>query len=469
MVLGVFWLLFALATILDASWSIYLFFASLSFGSLAILPPSVTGGTTFLPLTACSFLLSVKAFFKVGRPVLAIDGLLGANRLGLLTAFILCSLIVTFTAPILFAGVPVMGLNSGARSALAFGSGNITQPLYLMASYLVTVSMYQLLLDEASRQVVFRAIMIGGAIAVFAGMLDMATANTTILAPLRTATYQLMNDNQVGNVRRVIGFNTEASGYGALTLSYLSLIYFMRIGKAVGGLFAIIELPLVLLLLAFVLLSTSSAAYLGAIVFVVFAIVNNVTAQPASEERGRATFELLVIIAGVLIAAALYAIKPSLFTGVFDMLDRVLFTKTASDSYAERSNWNIVSLEGFRATVGYGVGIGSTRASSWPVIVLSSCGIVGAALMVALFARLCTLPLAGADPTLRRIVAGARYALFVCAVPGFAAGTLVDFGAFNATLFAIAAAMPCLINPPRWMHLSPYSASSAAKGTIGPR
>ena len=444
-VLAIFWLLFFAAAVSGIRWTLYLFFVSLAFGSLAILPVNLTGGTTFLPHTACSALLCIRSFIACRKPHLLIDGLLDYNKLGLLTAFIVYALMVTYTAPFLFHGAPIMGLNNITRSPLGFGSGNITQPLYLLAAFAITISIYQLLLQTDTRRMVYQAIFVGGVMAVVAGMIDMATAGSGLLAPLRTATYVIMDGDDVGGMRRVIGFNTEASAYGTLVLSFGAIIYFTRIGDALGGVYAKLQTPLALALVAFTVLSTSSAAFLGIAVLGVVAVFANVMALRHPADEKRALVQLLVIGAAILIIAALVVVTPSLFNGVIDLVDSLIFKKTSSSSYSERSSWNLVSLEGLVATGGYGVGVGSTRASSWPVAVLSSTGVIGGLLMVLFFLRISTLSLRGASDEIRRVVTGARYSFLVCLVPGAVAGTLVDFGAFNATLFAITAALPTLI------------------------
>lgn len=444
-VLAIFWILFFAAAFTSMRWTLYLFFCSLAFGSLAILPVNLTGGTTFLPLTACSALLCLRSFIVCRRPDKLIDGLLDVNKLGLLTAFIAFAMIVTYTAPFIFNGAPIMGLNTGRRTGLAFGSGNITQPLYLLSAFAITIAIYQLLLQTQTRRMVYQAIFVGGGMAIAAGLIDMATAGTGLLAPLRTATYVIMDGDDVGGMRRVIGFNTEASAYGALVLSFASLIYFMRIGEALGGLYARIQTPITLALVALTVLSTSSAAFLGLGVFGVMAVFSNLLALRHGSDEKRALIQLLVIGAAILLAIALTMVNPSIFHGVADLIDRLILTKTASSSYSERSSWNIVSLEGLTATGGYGVGVGSTRASSWPIAVLSSSGVIGALLMVMFLLRIATRNLRSANDEIRRVVVGARYSIAVCIVPGAVAGTLVDFGAFNATLFAITAALPTLI------------------------
>lgn len=444
-VLAIFWLLFFAAALAGIRWTLMLFFASLAFGSLAILPTNLTGGTTFLPHTACSALLFVRSFIACRKPHLLVDGLIDYNKLGLLTGFIVFGLLVTYSAPFLFAGAPVMGLNNITRSSLAFGSGNITQPLYLMSAFAITISLYQLLLQTETRHMIYRAIFFGGAIAILAGMADMATAGSSILAPLRTATYVIMDGDSVGSMRRVIGFNTEASAYGTLVLSFAAIIYFTRMGDALGGFYAKVQMPLALGLVGFTVLSTSSAAFLGLGVFGVFAVGANVLALRHPADEKRAMIHLLVIAAAIVVGIAMLFLNPQVFNGVVDLVDKLILTKTSSSSYSERSSWNIVSLEGLVATGGYGVGIGSTRASSWPVAVLSSTGVIGGLFMVLFLIRIATISLKGATDEIRRIVTGARYSIVICMVPGAVAGTLVDFGAFNATLFAITTALPALI------------------------
>jgi hypothetical protein len=444
-VLAIFWLLFFGAAVSGIRWTLYLFFVSLAFGSLAILPVNLTGGTTFLPHTACSALLFIRSFIACRRPHLLIDGLLDYNKLGLLASFIVFGLMVTYTAPFLFRGAPIMGLNNITRSPLGFGSGNITQPLYLLSTFAITISIYQLLLRADTRRMVYQAIFVGAAMAMVTGMIDMTTAGTNLLAPLRTATYVIMDSDDVGGMRRVIGFNTEASAYGALVLSFGSMIYFMRLGDALGGIFAKLQMPMALALITLTVLSTSSAAFLGLAILGIISVVSNIMALRHPADEKRALMQLLIIGAGMLIVAALVVATPSMFNGAVDLVDSLIFKKTTSSSYSERSSWNIVSLEGLAATGGYGVGVGSTRASSWPVAVLSSTGIIGGLLMILFFLRLLTLNLRNASDEIRRVVTGARYSLMVCLVPGAVAGTLVDFGAFNATLFAITTALPTLI------------------------
>jgi hypothetical protein len=97
--------------------------------------------------------------------------------------------------------------------------------------------------------------------------------------------------------------------------------------------------------------------------------------------------DLVLLGIGVVAATALLAVylaDESLFAPVIRLLEITIFNKGTSDSAIERGAWNAQALRGFLDTWGLGVGVGSTRASSWAVAVVSHLGIAGAALMTAL-------------------------------------------------------------------------------------
>jgi hypothetical protein len=58
----------------------------------------------------------------------------------------------------------------------------------------------------------------------------------------------------------------------------------------------------------------------------------------------------------------------------------MVFNKLSTDSGVERSSWNRQALQNFVDTYGFGAGNGSLRASSFPIAVLASFGIVGTSL-----------------------------------------------------------------------------------------
>ena len=58
--------------------------------------------------------------------------------------------------------------------------------------------------------------------------------------------------------------------------------------------------------------------------------------------------------------------------------------KLSSSSGQERMYWNLKSIQSFFDTSGIGIGLGSSRASSWVIAVFSQLGLFGSALMAAL-------------------------------------------------------------------------------------
>lgn len=454
MVLAVFWLSFAFAAIMPMRWSIYLFFAILPFGALSVIPTEITGGTTILPVIVCSALMVTKVFSDHRHRMTLVDGLLGLKRLGLLTGFVLVALIVTATAPRLFSGTPIMGLNTLTITPLAFGAGNLTQSIYLSSSFLITASLYSLLLNPDDRLVVARAVLVGGTVVVASGLADMATAGTAILEPVRTATYSLLTNDSIGTMRRVVGFDTEASSYGTLSLAFASILYFIRPANLLGPSARFLQHLLAAACFVTTILSTSSAAYVGLATFIFCAIADVVRRAIVQREpeSGRAlVWDVLVLAAlGVAIVTVLL-LDPVIRSAIYGTVDTIVLKKGESASYLERSTWNSVSLDGLLETSGFGLGVGSTRTSNWVLAVLTGTGLLGAGLLLAfiLLALFASVP--RGDPVLRGMCLGSRIALIILAVPALGAGTVVDFGPFNALIFGSLAALRVAIAPAPWM------------------
>jgi hypothetical protein len=444
-VLGIFWLLFAIAAIMPLRWSLTLLFVSLSFGSMTVVPGSIT----ILPYVALSPLVVIKVLLSTRNLTNLWDGLFNWRRLGFLTAFIVIGLIITYSAPYLFRGAPVMELTTARTAPLGFGSGNITQPLYLMMSFLLCVALYMLMLVPTGPAMLSAALLTGATMAAVSGLMDMATAGTTLLAPLRTASYAIMEGAEVANNRRVIGFNTEASSFGAMVLSFAVILIFMSPASWAGGRALWVQRCLIGALVLMTILSTSSSAYLGLIALVLmylFRLALLLVTPRNGLDRRQSTLSLVTLIMVALLGCSYVVARPAVLDGPIAIINNTLLEKSGSDSADERASWNRVSLQGFVATGGYGVGVGSTRTSSWVVAVLSSTGVLGALMLLAFLARGFLAYLPHTDPVIRFSAVGARYAFLIVLIPAAVAGTLVDFGIFNAFLFAVMAAAPKLLN-----------------------
>lgn len=451
--IAIFWLIFACAIVAPARFTVYLFFVSISFRMFATLPLEISGGVTLMPQAVIAPVMGARLLLDFANWSHVQDFMLDWRKLGLLTAFLLIGLCVTITAPLVFAGVPVIELNTGNVIPLGFRATNATQIFYLSSSFLVIVSFWILLQTENGRRIIARGIMLGGAMACASGLLDMATAGTTILAPLRTGSYALLNDNQMNGVRRVIGFCPEASTYGWLTLSFATTLLFMRPARLLGGWWRMLEMPLAALLLLCAILSTSSGTYVG-IVFALAVLLTDLLYRivGADSPGGRDAVRREAVAASfiVLALAILVISRHDLVRQAYEMIDAAVFKKTTTDSYVTRKYFTDMSMAAWRATGGMGVGIGSTLASSYPVVVLASTGVAGAGFMLAFLARMLLGPLPRGDETLGRMAIGARYCTMIAIVPALGAGTLIDFGPFNALFFAVMAGAPSIIAPEPW-------------------
>ena len=98
--------------------------------------------------------------------------------------------------------------------------------------------------------------------------------------------------------------------------------------------------------------------------------------------RGVATRQTLAFAVfappAVLLLALVVALTPAAADALQSFVDVTLLQKSTSQSGIERQQWNLTAVQNFLDTRGLGGGLGSIRASSFPLAVLSNTGIVGA-------------------------------------------------------------------------------------------
>jgi hypothetical protein len=102
------------------------------------------------------------------------------------------------------------------------------------------------------------------------------------------------------------------------------------------------------------------------------------------------TKQMVMLLIGVPFVILMFCLAVGLndpaVSYIQNLADMMVFNKMSTQSGYERSSWNAQALQTFFDTYGFGAGNGSLRASSFPLAVLGSLGIVGAILFGLFFA-----------------------------------------------------------------------------------
>jgi hypothetical protein len=444
MILALFWLFAIIAIWLPLRVIVYGLLISISFGTLAVVPLEISGGVTFLPVTVLSSVVIVRLILK-SDVAAVVDAALNWRHLGLLMAFLVYAILITGIAPIVFAGVPTMGLNIQQFTPLAPGAGNITQGLYLANSCLMTLATFLLLSEEDGRQLFRKALIIGGSAVVVTGIVDMATYGSAALSEFRTASYALLSNSDMAGVRRVVGLQPEASAFGYVALSFGSLITFMRPAETLDRRWRWLAALAGWSCLLMAALSTSSGAIAGLVVFLVIMVCDTIVLLLRGQggaATGRLRGNLGVLIGLVVATGLVLTMLPDVASQLAKVFDAAVVRKASTSSFEERLYWNTVSLDGLRATGGFGLGVGSTRASSWFVALACGTGVIGSALLGLFVMHAVFQPVGRAHFADRLLIGGAKRTLLVSLLPFAGSATSVDFGLLIAFVFAVLTAIP---------------------------
>lgn len=431
---------------------LYLFFGGWAFASVAAVPPALIGGITLTPawITACA--LIGKVAWRHGPREVA-DSLMNPKRVGLLTLCAVYSAIITLFAPRIMAGqIEVIPLRitilHHTAEPLGPVASNLTQGFYL----LVTVGLISALEITCrrgdGRRQVLNAFLFGGAVCAMTGLVDWLTGlagATALLEPLRTASYSLMTEAEAfaGSGRRVIGLTPEASSFSQFAIGFAAPLLFLRSAYQ-RPTTRNVTVPLTVTgLLFFTWLSKSSTGIVGIAVLAAVIAVHAMRASLLGRREGR---QGLALVYGGTVVLMLAFLFPAVSGDAMHVVDMMIFKKTATSSFEERSMWNAVTLDAFRQSWGFGVGVGSDRASSWPIAVLGNIGVPGAVLMFGYLLRVLLARSRSEDVGFDRVFIGAKYGLLPSLVMGAMVGTSV---AFSLPLTCLAAIVTGMSNLPQ--------------------
>jgi hypothetical protein len=343
--------------------------------------------------------------------------------------------------------------DTGGTVPLGPLSSNFTQTVYLTADLLC----FLVILAVASTRRGFAAV-VTGVIAytsanVVVALLDLGTAATgtqSILSFMRNAQYTFHDDESVAGMKRIVGSFTEASAFAGMTLGALGFTTTLWM----CGRKTLWTGPLALASLVLILLSTSSTGLVATPVCMVILYATALARCGAGKTRRRSTLVVVLAPQLLVIGGAIIAFNETLYKTLYDYVDVLILSKATTSSGVERASWNAFGLQNFVDSWGAGVGLGTSRTSSFPVALLSNVGIVGT-LFFCLFAYSAIGRKRGAEHTATSDARlAARNGCLCLLVGATVSGALVDLGLLFFTLAALAGAEP-ENEDPEWLRSAP--------------
>lgn len=318
-------------------------------------------------------------------------------------------------------------IDSGAVP-LKPSSGNITQSVYAIGSFVLAVSISVLSRKPGAYAALFTALMaLTGADIAFA-VIDLVTSATHtgfLLDVVHTGNYAFLTEDEASGLKRISGSFSEASAFASFSLDLLAVnlaLFVMRVRPRLTGSFSVT-------LVAFLLLSTSSTAYFGlgvfGLAFTLYALWSLLV-----DGRARALKILFVLVtSSIFVICVAILLAPGLAEAAWHIIDTSVLQKSQSESAQERGELNTQAAAIFLDSYGLGAGVGATRTSNYILLLASNLGVPGlmlfGGLVLALtFAR----PRSNLSPDDTRMVSAARVGVLGSLVPATVIGTIFDLG-----------------------------------------
>lgn len=337
-------------------------------------------------------------------------------------------------------GVSAYGVGF-AQVPLGPTSGNLTQSIYFTGDVVCFLAASVFVQTQDGLRTVTQALLAYCVANILFAGLDLATFWTgtgDLLDFMRNATYTIYLDATSGGMRRIIGSFTEASAFAFATL----VTFAFSLQLWLGGVYAKIALPVALLSLVLLLLSTSSTAYVALPICLALLYAGSLPqllskGRPAPWTAGLLIVFLPLLLATIACAIALY--QPA-YDATADFLNGMVFQKSTSQSGIERARYNLEAFKTFTETLGLGTGIGSVRASSFPLAALSNLGVFGSACYALFIATTMLSGDAGDDAFAHAARRAAKAGMLASLIAASLSGSLIDLGMPFFILSALASA-----------------------------
>jgi hypothetical protein len=417
--------------------------ASLAFGATALATLSSLGGSS--PLIYTLFAGLVLAVLPFRRGIRTDIGIVFrySHAAWVVCVLLIYAVIGAVLFPRLFAGqtsVFVASRTHGGVYEVPLGpvSGNISQTGYFVLGGMIFLALSAVFLRDNALEQVRRGFFLWCALHTGFGLLDLMgklAGAGDILAFLRTASYAMLTDTTQAGFVRIAGAQSEASAFASMSLAALAFAF--TYWRRTASRFA---LALTLTLLALLVLSTSSTAYAGLALLampVVFSICRSLSMRRLHAHE---IFLLALGFTSLFVGLGLAVHSDKFFDPLVRLANEAIFEKAGSASGQERGYWNYISLKSFVDTLGLGVGIGSSRASSWPVAVLSQLGAVGCVMLALLVLDIARRP-KRLDTALDIRDAATVDGVRACALASVVSATLISGTADPGMIFFISLAV----------------------------
>jgi hypothetical protein len=188
------------------------------------------------------------------------------------------------------------------------------------------------------------------------------------------AGYSRADSQSMVGLFRINGPFEEPSTLGYTFTGYL-LYAWGRFGQRPTG----IAVAMVVACIFCMLVSTSTTSFLGLFLFLCLALFDLATRRARLIPR-KTDMTLGYLIAMVIIIAAIFAFLAAIaanWAAIIVILKNTLLNKGESTSFQQRSFADFLALHIFAETYGIGIGLGSHKANSLALTLLSNTGIVG--------------------------------------------------------------------------------------------
>ncbi|EHS49488.1 hypothetical protein PDO_3156 [Rhizobium sp. PDO1-076] len=268
-----------------------------------------------------------------------------------------------------------------ALSPLRFSASNITQAVYALGGLITFAVSYAYFRHLGKPAYLVTAIIIVATADIGFAIADVVTYFTGteyLLSFVRTANYALLTAAEKGGLKRISGTFAEASAFSEYTLVLFAIITSLWLDRVRSWATGI----LTALLLLSLLLSTSATALVGLAIVIPFLWIRSWISSASPFTSGRPVFLAGCLLVIPVALVSIFILFPSVGDQVNEFLDMMLLSKADSQSGKERFLWNAMAYEAFVNTFGIGAGLGSARASSFILVLLSNVGLPGFILFV---------------------------------------------------------------------------------------